>query len=276
MRRFFADLLGFKSARAQGADAQARELAAWRATALANFPFEIVETSGRDALAKWEELKTAGRGVPVVIGKHIDGVLAPFHPESTVERKPISETLAAANAIRFPEDFFRMRREEDEAAVASLKEMGLSVGDIETDEELEALEGEWPTIAGVSPGLAVAYDRTPDEYWPTVYIVLVRTEDPTTVPAHLHWGNWNACPAPQYHVAALRSWRDRYGAELVGLNGDTLNLRVARKPSTRDEALDLARLQYAYCNDIVDQGTESLKALAAELMAHDWWFFWWD
>lgn len=55
-----------------------------------------------------------------------------------------------------------------------------------------------------------------------------------------------------------------------------LSIRVARKPVARSEAIELARVQYAYCNDIVDQGTESLSSLAAELMAHDWWFFWWD
>ena len=33
-----------------------------------NFPFEIVETTGENALAKWEQLKAAGRGVPVVVG----------------------------------------------------------------------------------------------------------------------------------------------------------------------------------------------------------------
>jgi hypothetical protein len=35
-------------------------------------------------------------------------------------------------------------------------------------------------------------------------------------------------------------------------------------------------VQYAYCNDIIDQGVGSYPALAAELMARDWWFFWWD
>jgi hypothetical protein len=57
---------------------------------------------------------------------------------------------------------------------------------------------------------------------------------------------------------------------------DVLNLRVARKPAARDEAVELARVQYADCNDIVDQGVDSLSALAAELMAHNWWFFGWD
>jgi len=52
-----------------------------------------------------------------------------------------------------------------------------------------------------------------------------------------------------------------------------LNVRVARRPATPEEALELARLQYEYCHDIVDQGVDTLSALAASLMAHDWWFF---
>ena len=114
------------------------------------------------------------------------------------------------------------------------------------------------------------------EPFPKVHIVLVPTDDSSTIPAHLHWGSWNECPAPEYHVAALRHWRDAYGAELVGLGRDTIDLKVARTPATRGEAIELARVQYAYCNDIIDQGTGSYSVLAAQLMAHDWWFFWWD
>jgi hypothetical protein len=95
-------------------------------------------------------------------------------------------------------------------------------------------------------------------------------------PAYLRWGNWNGCPAPEYHVAAFRSWRDRYGAELVGLSHDVVNIHVRRRPKTRGEALDLGRQQYLYCSDIVDQGVGTLNALAAALMEHDWWYFWWD
>ena len=107
-------------------------------------------------------------------------------------------------------------------------------------------------------------------------IALIPTDDPTTIPAHLRWGHWNDCPPPAHHVAALRLWRNLYGAELIGMGGDVLNLRVKRKPATHDEAVALARVQHLYCNDIIDQGVGSFRALATELMAHDWWFFWWD
>jgi hypothetical protein len=246
----------------------------WRTKALANFSFEIVETNGENALAEWEELKTAGRGVPVVVGKDIDGILEPFFLSHYATLRPLQEALAAADAVRFPEGLSKMRRDETAAALETLRKLGATV-DIEFDEHEPPL-GEWPAATSNSPGLSIAYDVLTRQPLPKVYIVLVPTDDPTTVPAHLRWGGWNACPAPEYHVAALRHWRDRYGAELVGLQMDTLNLRVSRKPASRGEALELARVQHAYCNDIIDQGAGSLSALAAELMAHDWWFFWWD
>jgi hypothetical protein len=104
----------------------------------------------------------------------------------------------------------------------------------------------------------------------------VATDDWTTIPAHLNWGGWNASPHPEYHVAALRSWRARFGVELVGLSHDTMNLTVARRPETAQEAMDLAREQYAYCDDIVSWGTKTLDRLADTLMTDAWWYFWWD
>ncbi|HSG35259.1 MAG TPA: DUF4253 domain-containing protein, partial [Sphingomonadaceae bacterium] len=96
------------------------------------------------------------------------------------------------------------------------------------------------------------------------------------VPAYLRWGGWNACPPPEVHVAALRSWNERYGAELVGISGDALNLRVSSRPQTKEEATELAFEQFYYCADIVDQGVGTIANLAATLEAQDWWFFWWD
>ena len=99
--RFLSRILGFLSANQRAKDAQSRRAVQWRKEALANFPFEIVETSGENALAKWEELKKAGRGVPVVVGESLDGVLYPFHPDDPPAMS-VAETLAAAESIRFP------------------------------------------------------------------------------------------------------------------------------------------------------------------------------
>lgn len=233
---------------------------------LAHFPFQIVEASGNNAMATWEELKRAGRGTPVIVGDALQDILQTFDPEAYLEfaLRPVEEILADADAIRFPEDLLRMRREEE----SDLSD--------EEKEELRPEEGDWPEEAPESSGLSVAYDISTRQPHACIHIVVVPTDDPTTIPAYLRWGGFNACPNPEYHVAALRHWRDRYSAELVGLDGATLNVRVARKPATREEALELARVQFDYCSDIVEQGVETISALGSSLMVHDWWYFWWD
>jgi hypothetical protein len=79
-------------------------------------------------------------------------------------------------------------------------------------------------------------------------------------------------------VAALRSWRDRFGVELVGLGDDSMNLRASRRPATKEEALALAREMNAWCPDLLDQlyTPRTYSTLAAALMANEWWYFWWD
>lgn len=69
---------------------------------------------------------------------------------------------------------------------------------------------------------------------------------------------------------------EAYGAELVSLSSDVLELQVARPPSTRAQALSLAQEHYAYCRDIVEQGCGSLAALSRVLTGGHSWYFWWD
>jgi hypothetical protein len=57
---------------------------------------------------------------------------------------------------------------------------------------------------------------------------------------------------------------------------DVLEFRVARPPTSRDAALALAESQYYYCPDIVEQGMESIEALALSLLKSKIWYFWWD
>jgi hypothetical protein len=243
----------------------------------ADFPYEIVEASGENALALWEKLKKAGRGAPVVLGgDHLDNLLLPFDPMNEQRLEPVKEILVAAAALTFPDDLLKFRRDENARATASLKAMGFLTGAEGEEEDFEPPLGDWPAEPSYDPGLSVAYELVTKRSRPLVHIALIPTDDPTTIPAYMRWGNWNACPPPAYHVAALRAWRDRYGAELIGLGSDVINLRVARRPATREEALDLARVQHVYCNDIIDQGWGSYRAAAAGLMESDWWFFWWD
>lgn len=271
------------------------------ARAIAAFPFERVETTGDQALPAWEQLKTAGRGVPVVLGddRSVATLMDAFSP-ALPNQRTVADILAAAAGLRHPEDLSARQVLEETRAHESLLQRleskpdalpKMSVIDADgnrrdlTSEETRAAMlrprepppmGEWPVAVAPAPGLSVAIDILSKRPLQKVHIALVPTDDWTTIPAHLRWGGWNDCPHSEYHVAALRAWRDRFDAELVGLDFDTMNLRVTRPPRTRPEALELAREQYVYCNDIVDQGLDTLSNLAASLMANDWWYFWWD
>lgn len=284
---------------------QTQRMDAHTRKALAAFPFQLIEVPGDQALDKWEQLKTGRNGAPVVLGVERDdsslgNLLTPFWPGSPPLRK-VDKILDAARALKFPDDLSKERKAESAASLARLKTMLAANPDMQLppivvvdkngsrrtlsrEETLAQMErestdpplGDWPAASGIEPGLSVAFDILTGKPLPKVYVAIAPTNDWTEIPAYLQWGGWNACPSAEHHVAALRTWRDKYGAELVGINSDTMNLRVSRRPKTKDEALALARDHYVYCEDVIDQGVGTLSALAAELMQNDWWFFWWD
>ena len=109
-----------------------------------------------------------------------------------------------------------------------------------------------------------------------VTVALWPTTDGWAVPALMRYGGWNACPMLHVQVSLLRYWKEKYDAELVAIAGDVVELRVGKPPKTDAGALELAREQYSYCDDIVSQGTMSLERLAETLKNGTVWYFWWD
>jgi hypothetical protein len=182
----------------------------------------------------------------------VSGVVVPgLHARSP------KDILAAAARLRFPADLQKW-------------------SGAYRPQDLRAPEGAWPAAVDVQPGPTLISDVISGKVHERVHIVLLPTASGWEAPAYLRWGGWNACPPPEYHVAALRRWHEASGAVLVGVNGDTMNLRATTRPRDRAAARALAREQYGYCPDIVDQGVSTISALAAELMASDWWHLWWD
>ena len=278
--------------------------------AIATFPFETLEVAGEEALATWENLRTSRHGESAVVvgdeGQFTRIVQGSAQwPGGPIRRTP-EQILEAAGRLHHPQDLMTkhasdivrvrermtqlMRDRPDLRVPPEIKlppsleaVLGGTPRVLSMEEVLAATVqdrgpelGEWPTGPMGAPQLTVATETLSGVPSPKVQIVILPTDDWTTIPAYLNWGNWNDCPAPEYHVAALRSWRDRFGAELIGLSHDVMNISVKRRPETREAALDLAREQYVYCSDIVDQGVGTLSALAAVLMQSDWWYFWWD
>lgn len=94
----------------------------------------------------------------------------------------------------------------------------------------------------------------------------------------LGWaGPANYGPTREF-AAVVASWEERFGARVVLLTGDTLQLSVAAPPTTLDEALRVAAEHFAFCPDNVWQGMGpyTLAAYAEGLVDAEGWHFWWD
>ncbi|WP_242585754.1 DUF4253 domain-containing protein [Streptomyces sp. MST-110588] len=78
------------------------------------------------------------------------------------------------------------------------------------------------------------------------------------------------------YSAVLRSWEERFGIRVLGLGRGKLHLSVAAPPRTAEEALRVAIEHFAFCPDIVWQGTGGLVHRAQTLVNSPYWSFWWD
>jgi hypothetical protein len=231
----------------------------------AAFPYPLTTVHGREALAAFERIKREGKGLPILLGSDDDlRRLVERFEYADEDKNPPSLTLQRATTLTFPEGF---RAERDAELRALIGEDGMA--DLEEGFEI----GDWPQghFLHPRPDPAITMNITENKHVEKVHIATVPTADATEIPAYLHWGGWNACPKPHQHVAAARHWRTTYGAELVTMAADTVEFRVQRRPKTRDEALALAREHHDYNGEI-----QNLSDHAADLMASDWWFFWWD
>jgi len=135
--------------------------------------------------------------------------------------------------------------------------------------------GIWPARVAESD-FVVDVDILSGRLHPTVVVGLVPVDEGWQVPLVLRYGGWNACPPAMVHAATLRDWQHRFGAELVTMTGEIVELQVDDPPRNREAAMALAREQFLYCGDIVWQGTDDLETLAATVLEAPVWNFWWD
>lgn len=78
------------------------------------------------------------------------------------------------------------------------------------------------------------------------------------------------------HEVVLAHWHRLFGAELLTLAHDVIELSVANPPTDAAQVAHTAEEQTDYCTDIVDQGVETTTALAEQQVYSHKWFFWWD
>lgn len=207
-------------------------------------------------MAQWSCLKRQDAGYPIIVGdeEHVIRLAEQW----IRQERPTAEILAGADKLVMPDCLSDLRHRWG-------VDREPPIGDWPENEEFE-----------VASEPSILRDPLTGRLIDQAHILIIPTQSGHEVPAHLNFGGWNRCPQPEIHVAALRDWNRRYGAELVALGGDILELRPARQPVLSSECVALAREHFDYCSDILDPGHESLSTLAAALKASGWWSFWWD
>jgi hypothetical protein len=137
-------------------------------------------------------------------------------------------------------------------------------------------DGTWPEqIPQAHERFAVVRDPVLDLPLPEIAIALLPARAAAEVPAWLAFGNWQGCPEPTIHTALLARWNERFGAEIIAVSADTIEMRVARPPSDRETALALAREHVAYAPGIVGGGMRTLADIAASRVGAGIWTFRW-
>jgi hypothetical protein len=241
----------------------------------------VLSSHGSQAIQLWRrlrELVSEIRHWPVLIGDEEDlGVFrSPVQSSDFGATKEIIDRALAIDSVQW----FNQKHEE---VVDEILEFGGQLYSASAEESLGGREefrglprGPWPRESSAHHDFEIPIDVLTREPKPQVYIVLAPTMTCWHVPAYLRFGAWNECPGPKEHVALMKFWQQYWDAEVVGITRDVVEMRVGQPPSNRVDALRLAKQQYLYCQDIVDQGTRTMESLAAGLLVGTSWFFWWD
>ncbi|MCA8910936.1 MAG: DUF4253 domain-containing protein [Planctomycetes bacterium] len=137
-------------------------------------------------------------------------------------------------------------------------------------------DGEWARDSASPIGPTAHLKPSTSKPLKQAGLALVPTRNPAEVFAHLCWGGWNNCPTAEEHVAVHHYWVGKYGGGVISVTQDVVECEISHPPQDRPAAIALAREQYAYCPDVVDQGTGTLASLAAGLLQSKYWYFWWD
>ncbi|WP_410637006.1 DUF4253 domain-containing protein [Amycolatopsis sp. lyj-346] len=105
---------------------------------------------------------------------------------------------------------------------------------------------------------------------------LVQTERPADIPALLGWTGMIKCTDQVAELSAvLRSWEDRFGATLVVLGFDAIELSVAAPPRNQARALTVAAEHRAFSLPTFAGQPGNLREYASGLVQSRHWRFSW-
>ena len=109
-----------------------------------------------------------------------------------------------------------------------------------------------------------------------VLILKIPTRNPWEILGHIPMGGYNDCPTPEYQIAAAKYWYEQYKAVPAVISSNTIEFIIENPPQDLKSAEKLAYEHYLFCNDIIDQGIETIRKLASILKNSMIWCFWWE
>ena len=220
-----------------------------------------ITVRGKDALYCWEQLhaiKTETGFSPLIVGDRQDVVDLIENGLRIGISVPPQEILERRRHID-PREWLSLRFNSPERFIKGMWE--------------ELVEGEWSEEKSEIP-ISLLHDYR-EQIHEMATIVLIPTSNSLNAPAFLKFGNFNDCPRSEEHVALLKHWNKRYGIEVMGMNSQSMALRVKNPPSDRDEAYTLAKDLYTYTEgDGVN--SQSRRGFASTLLNASVWNLWWD
>jgi hypothetical protein len=114
------------------------------------------------------------------------------------------------------------------------------------------------------------------EVFQTGLVGLVHADCGSDAIAALGWDGPQGHTGTADVAVVVHSWEERFGARVIGLGFDTLEMSVAAPPATLDHARRVAAEHFALCPDNIAQGPEDFDLYARHLTGASTWSFWWD
>jgi hypothetical protein len=116
---------------------------------------------------------------------------------------------------------------------------------------------------------------------PPAHICLAAASRPADLLAAIGWNISDRWDSPLPVCAVLRSWEDRFGAELLQIGPSAeIRLLVKRPPRAIEAAQAIAAEQWAFGDTWIDQDSEAQLTAVSEitprLINAPIWGFWWD
>ena len=156
---------------------------------------------------------------------------------------------------------------------------GPEEGEEETAELLAPFSRSFPGMAPAASALASpdGLEQAVASLNKPMRIGLVAASRPADTLMSIGWQgamNYHRTAAPL--TVVLRSWEERFGATVMHVGFDTIDLLVERPALSHQAALAIAAEHFAFCMDNIYQGAGSISAYARQLTGSARWSFWWD